>query len=127
MRFRKPKNTNEITWTKHSIEKMRFYGLSENRLKRVLRNPNRKEDGIVPKTLAVMQRTGSRKHPTEIRIMYQPAADQPKAGQTHVHKFQRIKVISAWRYPGISPKGKAIPIPDDILEELNREFKNFSI
>ena len=116
MRFKKPQNTNEIFWTKHSVEKMRFYNLSENRIKRVLRNPDRKEEGIAPETLAVMQRTGSRKRPTEIWLMYQPTADQPKAGQ----KPLKLKIISAWRYPGISPKGKQIPIPDDILEELQK-------
>lgn len=107
MRFRKPQNTDKISWTKHSIEKMQFYGLSENRLKRVLRNPNRKEEGIAPETLAVMQRTGSKKHPTEIWIMYQTVK-------------LKVKIISAWRYPGVSPAGKKIPIPEDILEELNK-------
>lgn len=107
MRFRKPQNTDKISWTKHSIEKMQFYGLSENRLKRVLRNPDRKEEGIAPETLAVMQRTGSKKHPTEIWIMYQIIKS-------------KVKIISAWRYPGISPIGKKIPIPEDILEELSK-------
>lgn len=115
MNFRKPENTNRIAWTKHSIEKMQFYNLSENRLKRVLRNPDRKEEGIAPETLAVMQRTGSKKHPTEIWVMYQPTAGQPKADQ-----FRKIKIISAWRYPGMSLTGKKIPIPEDILEELNK-------
>ena len=125
MEFKKPKNTDEIIWTKHSIRKMRFYGLSENRLKRVLATPKRKEDGVAPKTLAVMQRAGSRKHPTEIWLMYQiinakysrPFADNG-AGKT---KNAKLKIISAWRYPGISPKGKEIPIPDDILEELKKQ------
>jgi len=107
MRFIKPKNSEQIIWTKHVLEKMRFYGLSENRLKRVLRNPSRKEEGIAPETLAVMQRAGSTKHPTEIWLMFQ-------------NNGKRIKIISAWRYPGISPKGKEIPIPRDILEELEK-------
>lgn len=107
MRIKKPKNTNKIIWTKHSLEKMRFYNLSENRLKRVLKNPNRKQEGIAPATLAVMQRTGTKKHPTEIWIMFRDFG-------------KKIKIISAWRYPGISPKGKEIPIPQDILEELEK-------
>lgn len=89
------------------MEKMRFYGLSENRIKRVLRNPDRKQEGIAPETLAVMQRTGTKKHPTEIWLMFQ-----------NINK--KIKIISAWRYPGISPIGKEIPIPQDILEELEK-------
>lgn len=111
MQFKKPKNTDEIIWTKHSIEKMRFYSLSENRLKRVLRNSDRKEAGIAPETLAVMQRTGSKKHPTEIWLMYQTLRQA---------QGKRIKIISAWRYPGISPVDKEIPIPEDILEELGK-------
>ena len=112
MKLRKPQDSDQITWTKHSLEKMRFYNLSENRLKRALRNPSRKEEGIAPETLAVMQRAGSRKHPTEIWLMYQIIKSKVKS--------QRLKIISAWRYPGISPKGKEIPIPRDILEELEK-------
>jgi len=114
MQFKKPQNSEKIHWTKHSIEKMRFYNLSENRLKRVLRNPDRKEEGIAPRTLAVMQRSGTKKNPTEIWMMYQKIKSKIKS-----QKSKRIKIISAWRYPGISPKGKEIPIPSDILEELN--------
>ncbi len=107
MNLNKPQNTDKMVWTKHSLEKMRFYNLSENRLKRVLRNLDRKEEGIAPETIAIMQRTGSKKHPTEIWLMYQNIG-------------KKIKIISAWRYPGISPVGKKIPIPQDILEELNK-------
>lgn len=107
MKFREIKNTGPIFWTKHAAEKMRFYNLSENRIKRALRNSDRKEEGVAPKTLAVMQRTGSKKHPTEIWVMYQ-------------NMNLKIKIISAWRYPGISPAGKEIPIPLDILEELEK-------
>lgn len=116
MKFRKPKNTDGIIWTKHSLEKMRFYGLSENRIKRVLRNPNRKKEGIAPNTLAIMQRTGTKKHPTEIWIMYQVINLKSKTQNLK----SKIKVISAWRYPGVSLKGKEISIPQDILEELER-------
>lgn len=114
MRFKKPQNTDNIAWTKHSIEKMQFYNLSENRLKRALRNPNRKEEGVAPGTLAIMQRTGSKKHPTEIWIMYQIIKSKTQS--------QKLKVISAWRYPGISPADKKIPIPEDILEELGKYY-----
>jgi hypothetical protein len=107
MKLKIPQNTEKISWTKHSLEKMRFYNLSENRIKRALRNPNRNEEGIAPNTLAIMQKTGTKKHPTEIWLMYQI-------------KNSKLKIISAWRYPGISPKGKEIPIPQDILEELEK-------
>ena len=103
--LKEPKNTERIFWTKHCKEKMKFYGLSEGRLKRLLSNPKRLEKGIAPKTIAIMQPAGTKKHPTEIWLMYQ------KAGKS-------IKIITAWRYPAISPKGEEIPIPKDILSEL---------
>ncbi len=91
---------------------MRHYRLSENRLKRVLRKPDRKELGIAPRTVAIMQKTGTKKHPTEIWLMYQ--------------KQKRItKIITAWRYPGISPKRQPPPIPEDILWELKHD--NFKV
>ncbi len=31
---------------------------------------------------------------------------------------RKIRIISAWRYPGVTKKGNEIPIPHDILEEL---------
>ncbi len=117
MRLQEPKDSEKISWTKHSIEKMRYYRLSENRLKRVMKNPDRKQEGIVPGTLAVMQRTGSKKHPTEIWIMYQKTKSR---SQNSRKPTEKVKVISAWRYPGISPKEEEIPIPEDILEELNK-------
>ncbi len=96
----------KIFWTKHAEEKMRYYNLSKSRLKRLFRQSDRKELGIAPKTIALMQISGSRKHPTEIWLMYQ----KEKSGI--------IKIISAWRYPGRSPIGKPPPIPEDTLWEL---------
>ena len=104
MFFKEPENTKEIYWTRHVKEKMRYYGLSVSRLKRILRNPQRKEIGIAPETIALMQTTSTKK-PTEIWLMYQQAG-------------RKKKMISAWRYPGISPKGEPIPIPEDIMGEL---------
>ena len=103
--FKEPKDTGNISWTKHCKEKMRYYQLSEGRLKRVLSNPKRIEKGIAPDTTAIMQPTGTKKHPTEIWLMYQV-------------KKPKIKIISAWRYPGISPTHEPPPIPEDILLEL---------
>ena len=92
----------KLFWTKHAQGKMRYYGISENRTKRVLSNPKRIEEGVAPKTIALMQRAGSRKHPYEIWVMVQTT----KA---------KIKIISVWRYPGIT---KPREIPQEILEEL---------
>lgn len=68
---------------------MRFYKLSEQRVLRILNFPKRVEEGIAPNTIAMMQQAGSKKHPYEIWAMIQ----ETKA---------RRKIISAWKYPGIT-------------------------
>lgn len=89
-----------LVWTNHSKKKMKYYQLSESRVKRVINNPKRKELGIAPGTIAVMQPV-SPKHTSEIWVMY-----------------QKNKIITAWRYPGKSPIREPIPIPEEILKEL---------
>ena len=111
MFFKEPKNTKEFYWTLHIKKKMLYYGLGEGRLRRIIRVHDRKEEGIAPNTIALMQRERT-KRPSEIWLMYQPSSSAGK------QKAKRKVMISAWRYPGISPKGKEIPIPEDILEEL---------
>ncbi len=108
----------KIYWTWHAKEKMRYYRLSEKRLKRILKEPDRKEIGIAPRTVAVMQNSGTRKHPTEIWLMYQKSKPHSKK--------KIIKIISAWRYPGQSPRGQPPPIPEDILWDLNLDEKRNS-
>ena len=95
-------------WTKHAKEKMKHYGLSASRLQRVFRCPDRREEGIAENTTACMQRAGSKKHPYEVWMMYQI-------------KIEIINIISAWRYPGISPVGGKVPVPEDIMRELGIE------
>jgi len=114
MRLKEPEDTDKLSWTKHVKEKMKFYQLSVGRVKRVLKNPKRKEKGVAPRTVAIMQRTGTRKNPTEIWVMYQ---------SIKIKKKEKIRIISAWRYPGVSPIGEEIPIPKDILRELDNLIK----
>lgn len=45
-------------WTNHVAGKMVYYGLSADRVKRVVRSPYRSEKGIAPNTIAVMQPSG---------------------------------------------------------------------
>jgi hypothetical protein len=101
------KGSREFFWTKHAISKMIFYGLVPSRVKKIFRAPDRIEEGIAPKTMAMMQRAGKGKRQTEIWVMWQKG----KGGQK--------KIIAAWRYPGTSPV-KQIPIPPEILEELKK-------
>lgn len=117
---------------------MRQYGLSKQKLWGILNRPERKEQGIAPGTTAVMKTNKvfacaprgikakqinlakawqkPKRAPGEIWLMYK---DIKKQGE------QIRKIISAWRYPGISKPGEEIPIPEDIRQELlnNDEFK----
>lgn len=97
-------------WTKHAQEKMRYYNLPESRVKRVFRYPKRIEEGVAENTVAAMQSAGSKKHPYELWIMYQI-------------KDGIIKIISAWKYPGVTKSGDRVPVPEDILEELGIRSK----
>lgn len=108
MKFKLPKNDSKYLWTNHVVGKMMYYGISEGVVRRVVHTPHRAEEGVAPNTVAVMQRAGSKKHPKEIWVMYQ------KSGE-------KKKIITAWRYPGVSPVRSAIPIPEDILNELTSE------
>lgn len=88
---------------------MRFYGLSESRVKRVIAHPQRAETGVAPNTTAVMQPITKKGITTqEIWVMYQD-------------KKKQRTIITAWRYPGKSPIRETIPLPGDIREELQRD------
>lgn len=109
---------NKIYWTEHVKEKMRYYGLSENRVLRVLRNPKRVEEGVAENTTAAMQRAGSVKHPYEIWMMFQEKHKTQLAKIKGQENGKQIVIISAWKYPGITKPGAEIPIPDDVRAEL---------
>ena len=113
----------KLFWTEHVKIKMRQYGLSKSKLTQLLYKPERKEKGIAPGCTAVMMtrklfgskvkrqgEAGRRIVPGEIWLMY--------------HDVKEIrKIISAWRYPGISKPGESIPIPDDIRQAIeSNEF-----
>ena len=59
MQWKTPKNTDKYQWTAHVTEKMHFYGLSEQKVLGVIRNPKRIETGIVEDTVAVMVPVGN--------------------------------------------------------------------
>ncbi len=140
MQFKIPKNNDKYYWTRHSIGKMKQYGLSAQRVLRVIRSPQRIEKGIVKNTIAVMQpastriKDGQRIWSREIWAMYQMKNQNAKIkNQNYNLKLKngeknlkasklmdlipgKLKIISAWIYPGISPKNN--PIPEDILREI---------
>lgn len=106
MEIAKPKT---LFWTRHSKEKMRFYNLSESRVKRILRAPKRIEEGVAPDTVAMMQVAGTPKNPYEIWVMVENEKTQKK-------------IISAWRYPGQSK-----PRSEALLNILNNEYGEYNV
>jgi hypothetical protein len=127
----KKKSVGGYELTRHAEYKMQQYGLSLQKIKGVIRNPKRTEKGVAEKTIAVMQPVSPKKElgkseetwKQEVWVMYQ------KKFQIQNSKFKinrdllkqdTIKIISAWRYPGISPKNN--PIPSEILLELEDEL-----
>jgi hypothetical protein len=109
MLLKSSEDQGKIVWTQHSKNKLRQYRFSEKRVLRIFRRPDRVEEGIAEGTVAAMQITGTKKHPTEAWIMY-VIFKRPKG----------IKVISAWRYPGRTPAGERPVIPQDTLDELDK-------
>jgi len=132
-------NYKKLHWTEHSKMKMKQYGLSKQKLLGILYRPEREEKGIVSGTSAVMKTNkkfgnktvslfGNKKMgnppkakafrraraPGEIWIMYKDVNPSISSGQAI------RKIISAWRYPGVSKPGEEIPIPEDIRNDVIR-------
>ncbi len=119
----------QFQFTAHADYKMKQYGLSVQKVKGVIRRPQRTEVGIAPKTVAVMQPVsakvvdGKEMWKQEIWVMYvvreSVAAGGMRAAEKKMRNFlqpARVRIISAWRYPGVSPKRN--PIPEEIWQEL---------
>lgn len=127
-------------WTRHAVFKMRQYGLSSQRAIRVIKNPERTEVGIVENTVAVMQpaavkwKNFKKIWNQEIWVMYQiknknanlkMKNDNVKLKNMHKTKYRmlnvakpKLRIISVWRYPGVSPKNN--PIPEEVLREIRK-------
>ena len=81
---------------------MNYYRLSPQRVKRVIRFPERIEEGIAEDTIAVMQSFGNKKD-KEIWVMVSDTKE-------------KRKIISAWIYPARTKAGE--PLPEAILREF---------
>lgn len=93
----------ELKWTYHARGKMSYYRLSESKVRRVIKHPERIEEGIADGTIALMQPHSKGKNEHEIWVM---VVDKPK----------ERRVISTWRYPGRTDPGE--PLPEEILREF---------
>jgi hypothetical protein len=127
MQFKRPENSDKYYWTRHSIGKMMQYGLSAQRITRVIKGYKRIERGLADNTVAVMQPVSSRRNERgevswkqEIWVMYQTKNQSSKCENKNPKSYElkpsKLKIISAWKYPGVSPKKN--PIPQEIMEEL---------
>jgi hypothetical protein len=127
--FKKPQDNETYSWTGHAADKMLQYGLSADRLKRVIRFPTRTEESVVEGTIACMQPAsvktvnGKKTWSQEIWVMYKVEKTKPKTEKkseldNYFKMFKpqaKLKIITAWRYPGVSPKRD--PVPQEIIDE----------
>lgn len=131
MRFAPPKDDRKYKWTHHVVRKMQYYGLTPSRVLRVVRAPQRVEEGVAEGTLAAMQVAGSKAHPWEIWVMWKEEKKN-NGGRIKNHGIEPVirhslfasaqkVIITAWRYPGTSPVRSRVPIPREILAELEAE------
>ncbi|MDD4761489.1 MAG: hypothetical protein PHZ25_00475 [Candidatus Pacebacteria bacterium] len=105
----RPKNDGKYMWTNHITLKMAYYRISPSLVKRIVRFPERIEEGIAENTVAAMKQSDSKKK-EEIWTMYQLSKEETNRSKP------RIKLITTWRYPGKSPKRN--PIPKEIINEV---------
>jgi hypothetical protein len=130
----------QIFWTRHADAKMAFYKLSKQRVLRVIHSPKRIEEGVAPKTVAMMQ-------PASVRIRTEAIpSDVPhrsaewsrrtsfnsdsasKQKETWAQEIwvmvqdlgKQRKIISAWRYPGMTK-----PRSEVSMDALRREYREF--
>jgi len=99
-----------LSWTHHAKAKMSFYRLSPSRVRRVMNAPKRIEEGVAPKTIAMMQPGAMKTRTTwtnEIWVMVQD-------------KNRERKVISAWRYPGVTKPRDAVAV-----SLMRKEYEEF--
>ena len=101
----------KLQWTGHSKAKMREYGLSEARVRRVLHSPLRIEEGIAPDTIAMMQPASVKK-----TVGGKPVEWTQELWVMIVDDKKERRVISAWRYPGKTKEGE--PLPAEIIREI---------
>lgn len=114
-------DSHKLSWTLHAQAKMMYYRLSPMRVRRVLNAPKRVEEGVAPKTIAMMQpaslkaaggrggAAGEDRWTQEIWVM---VADTSRGR----------RVISAWRYPGVTkPRSGTVT---NLLRQAYNEYKN---
>lgn len=108
-------------WTNHAQMKLRHYRLTEARIKRVIRYPSRIEESIVEGAVACMQPSEGKQY-SEIWAMYVLIKSKDKSQKIKAIGT-KMKIITAWRYPGKSPERD--PVPANVLREIKTLIHNF--
>jgi len=126
-----------ISWTHHARAKMNFYKLSEARVRGVLNYPKRIEEGVAPKTVAMMQPSSFGAKPKELgkssSVMLRrgkPAFAGSWRSKQEMWTQEiwvmvedsrdRRTIVSAWRYPG-----KTKPRSGISLARMREEYRSF--
>jgi len=131
--------TKQISWTHHANAKMVFYRLSKQRVLRVIHAPKRIEEGVAPKTIAMMQPVSVRARtetvPSDVPQRHAErsrgtsrfsSTSKPKESWSQeiwvmiqdIGKERRI--VSAWRYPGMTK-----PRSELAMNAMRREYQEF--
>ena len=102
---------------------MQFYKLSESRVRHILHSPKRIEEGVAPKTVAMMQPVSPR--------MARPSSSSSEATRRETWTqeiwvmIQDVptgrKIISTWRYPGVTKARSEIT-----KEILRQEYEAYT-
>ena len=128
-----------ILWTHHARAKMNFYKLSEARVRRVLNSPKRIEEGVAPKTVAMMQPTSlifkinrdvvlsdvPRRYTERSRRTMSVSGPTRESWNQEIWVMvedsrDRRTIISAWRYPG-----KTKPRSEISRTKMREEYQSF--
>lgn len=126
---------------------MAFYRLSEQRVMRVIHSPKRIEEGVAPKTVAMMQPVSvrtrtetvlseapqrnaerNRRMPLRFKSAVPLEGNNMKPKESWSQEIwvmvqdlgKQRKIISAWRYPGMTR-----PKSDTAMDALRREYREF--
>ena len=81
----------------------------------MIRHPRRIEEGILEGAVACMSPADGKNY-SEIWTMYVVSKKQNDGASSFSVSSSKIKVITAWRYPGKSPERD--PVPEEVLREV---------
>ncbi len=142
------KKSKTVSWTHHARAKMNFYRLSEARVRRVLNAPKRTEEGVAPKTVAMMQPASlifkikrdavaafdfdrgrgqvSAGTPVKSSRTWNDKAPKNESWSQEIwvmveDSHDRRTIISAWRYPG-----RTRPKSETALAKMREEYRSFT-